>query len=114
MKQELSIEAVIASGEGLLARIAEVLNCIPRPPDCFVWSTISGTSEARIWLTFSEQETQLPDLADRLGRVPGVRRVTLHGAGNTLRELLVAPASPRSPGPEGRTRAQIGDNFTGP
>jgi hypothetical protein len=95
MQQQLTIEAVIEPGDRLLARIARTVCTTPEPPECFVWSAIPDTGEVRIWMIISESETKLRALTADLGRIRGVRRVSVHGPGQAILEALVRPNSSR-------------------
>jgi hypothetical protein len=88
MKQELTIEAIFEPGDGLLSQVAQALRATPLSPECFVWSAIPNTGEARIWMTLSEGEAKLHELTTDLRRIPGVRRVAIHGPGQSIKEAL--------------------------
>jgi hypothetical protein len=83
-KRELTIEAEIYCGDSLLCRVAEVLRSAPTPPECFVWSTIPESNEARVWLVLPIAEIELGELMDQLRHLSGVRCVTPLGPGTAI------------------------------
>jgi acetolactate synthase small subunit len=93
MKQELSIEAGISQGDGLLAQVVQALRLLPQPPESLIWSAMPNTGEARIWMIVAGDDTKLRELVSDLGRIPGVRRVFLHCPGQAIKEALVRPNS---------------------
>ena len=95
MRQELSIEMVIAPGDRLLTEVARTLGRMALPPESFVWSAIPDTGEARVWMIVSTGQTSLRELTTNLGLIPGVRRVALHGPGQSIREALYIPRATR-------------------
>lgn len=93
MKHEITIEAAIAGEGSLLCRIADALRSAPLPPECLVWTTMQDSNEARIWLTFTMTEAELPDLLDRLRALQGVRMVVPLGPGSVSIGSLGMPKS---------------------
>jgi hypothetical protein len=84
MKRELTIEAGIDRDGWVLARVADVLRGAPLPPECFVWSTVPESAEARIWMIVSITEAGLEELIERLRGIHGVRSVTPLGPGSAI------------------------------
>lgn len=98
MKEDLTIEAAHAPGDGLLESLAEALRVAAITPECLVWSNLEGTGEVRVWMTLTNPESKCQQLARRFSAIPSVRRVLLHGPGGSIVAALYAAPSPSSPG----------------
>jgi hypothetical protein len=75
MKQEITIEAVIGPGSLLLMEVARALPIMAQPPPALVWSTITGSTEARIWMVLDDEEAKLAALCAVFQKLTGVQRV---------------------------------------
>jgi acetolactate synthase small subunit len=91
MKRELTIEALVGTDTGVLVEVAQVLRAMELLPESLVWSAISHTYEARLWMIVAIDDSKLRELVADLGKIPGVSRVIIHGPGQAILEKLAGP-----------------------
>lgn len=77
MERELTIDVEVEPDGGtLLLQLAIALRERRIRPESLVWSCVPKTQVVKLWLVLPPgQSGHLPDLADLLNTVPGVRKV---------------------------------------
>jgi hypothetical protein len=91
MRHELSIETLIGPDDRVLVEVAQTLHSMKLLPECFLWSAIPDSGEARIWVVVTVGETKFRGLVADLSTIPGVRQIAVHGPGQAIIERLVMP-----------------------
>lgn len=93
-KRSLTIEAIVGPDKALLGQITTALRVLPLPPESFMWSVLSHSHEARVWLTLSDSDDNLRDLIAALKQIAGIHRIVLHGSSGATLSLYTSNHAP--------------------